>query len=66
MRIASSIELGKNVELRLGRLGSDLERWGINSDAQLQLEMPSTLKNERDRLQGKLEGIQEVSQRYDA
>ena len=44
----------------------DLERLVINSDAQLQLEMPSTLKNERDRLQGKLEGIQEVSQRYNA
>ena len=54
--IARQARIGEKIELRLGRLDVAGERTSINTDSQMELEMP-TIRNQVDKLQGNLNGI---------
>ena len=43
--------IGEKIELHLGRLDTAGERTSINTDSQMELEMPS-IRNQVDKLQG--------------
>jgi len=53
--VARDVGLGEELDLRIGRLDSRCDRYSMNTDAQVRLEMPR-IREGIDKLHGKIHG----------